>query len=186
MLIRALRVLPLLSILLAAQPSQDPTALAKKSLDLLLAGQCDDLLQMSTADGQKSLPEAEMAKLGAMIKTYGALEKIADPSTTKSGPNSTVVFPARFANQNINFRIIINSSGQVSGFFQLPGGVNWQRPEYSKPDTFKEREVTVGESEWKLPGTLSVPVGAGPLPAPVLFHCSGPHDRDQTVALPTV
>ncbi len=181
MLIRALRVLPLLSILLAAQPSQDPTALAKKALDLLLAGQYADFLQMSTADVQKSLPEAEMAKLGAMIKTYGALEKIADPITTKSGPNSTVVFPARFANQNINFRIIINSSGQVSGFFQLPGGVNWQRPEYSKPDTFKEREVTVGESEWKLPGTLSVPVGAGPFPAAVLVHGSGPNDRDETV-----
>jgi len=181
MLIRALRVLPLLSILLAAQPSQDPTALAKKALDLLLAGQYADFLQMSTADVQKSLPEAEMAKLGAMIKTYGALEKIADPITTKSGPNSTVVFPARFANQNINFRIIINSSGQVSGFFQLPGGVNWQRPEYSKPDTFKEREVTVGESEWKLPGTLSVPVGAGPFPAAVLTRGTGPNDRDETV-----
>src|SRR5258708_4904602 len=170
MLIRALRVLPLLSILLAAQPSQDPTALAKKALDLLLAGQYADFLQMSTADVQKSLPEAEMAKLGAMIKTYGALEKIADPITTKSGPNSTVVFPARFANQNINFRIIINSSGQVSGFFQLPGGVNWQRPEYSKPDTFKEREVTVGQHDCKLPRTLSIPVAPGPFPLRGLVH----------------
>ncbi len=181
MLIRALRVLPLLSILLAAQPSQDPAALAKKALDQVLAGQYAGFLQMSTADVQKSLPEAEMAKLGAMIKTYGALEKIGDPAITRSGPNTIVVFPARFATQNINFRIIINGSGQVSGFFQLPGGVNWQRPEYSKPDTFKERDVTVGEGEWKLPGTLSVPVGAGPFPAVVLVHGSGPNDRDETV-----
>jgi hypothetical protein len=69
----------------------------------------------------------------------------------------------------------------VAGFFQLPGGVNWQRPEYSKPDTFKERAVTVGEGEWKLPGTLTVPVGAGPFPAVVLVHGSGPNDRDETV-----
>ena len=33
MLIRALRILPLLSVLLAAQPAQDPTALARKALD---------------------------------------------------------------------------------------------------------------------------------------------------------
>jgi dienelactone hydrolase len=181
MLIRALRILPLLSVLLAAQPAQDPTALARKALDLVLAGKYDDFLQMSTADVQKSLPAAELAKLGATIKTYGAMEKIGDAAATRSGPNSIVVFPAKFANQNINFRIIVNSSGLVSGFFQLPGGVNWQRPEYSQPASFKERDVTVGEGEWKLPGTLTVPVGAGPFPAVVLVHGSGPNDRDETV-----
>jgi dienelactone hydrolase len=181
MLIRALRILPLLSILLAAQPAQDSTALARKALDLVLAGKYDDFLQMSTADVQKSLPAAELAKLGATIKTYGAMEKIGDPTATRSGPNSIVNFPAKFANQNINFRIIVNSSGLVSGFFQLPGGVNWQRPEYSQPASFKERDVTVGEGEWKLPGTLTVPAGAGPFPAVVLVHGSGPNDRDETV-----
>ena len=150
MLIRALRILPLLSILLAAQPSQDSTALARKALDLVLAGQYADFLQMSTADVQKSLPAAELAKVGAMIKTYGAMEKLGDPAVTRSGPNSIVVFPAKFANQNINFRIIINSSGLVSGFFQLPGGVNWQRPEYSQPATFKERDVTVGRGRMEV------------------------------------
>jgi dienelactone hydrolase len=181
MSIRAFRILPLLSILLAAQPAQDPTAQARKALDLVLAGRYAEFLQMSTADVQKGLPEAEMAKLGAMIKTYGALEKLSDPTVTRSGPNSIVVFPAKFATQNINFRIIINSSGLVAGFFQLPGGLNWQRPEYSQPASFKEREVTVGEGEWKLPGTLTVPVGAGPFPAVVLVHGSGPNDRDETV-----
>jgi dienelactone hydrolase len=181
MLIRALCILPLLSILLAAQPAQDSTVLARKALDLVLAGQYAEFLQMSTADVQKGLPAAELAKVGAMIKTYGAMEKIGDPVATKSGPNGIVVFPAKFANQNINFRIIINSAGLVAGFFQLPGGVNWQRPEYSQPDTFKERAVTVGEGEWKLPGTLTVPVGAGPFPAVVLVHGSGPNDRDETV-----
>jgi dienelactone hydrolase len=181
MSIRALRILPLLSFLLAAQPAQDPAVLARKALDLVLAGQYAEFLQMSTAEVQKSMPVAEMAKVGASIKAYGALEKLADPTVTRSGPNSIVVFAAKFANQNINFRLIVNSSGLVAGFFQLPGGVNWQRPEYSKPDTFKEREVTVGEGEWKLPGTLSVPVGAGPFPAVVLVHGSGPNDRDETV-----
>jgi dienelactone hydrolase len=181
MSIRALRIFPLLSILLAAQPAQDPAALAKKALDLVLAGQYTEFLQMSTADVQKGMPAAELSKVGAMIKTYGAVEKISDPVVTKSGPNSIVVFPAKFANQNINFRIIVNSAGLVAGFFQLPGGVNWQRPEYSRPDTFKEREVTVGEDEWKLPGTLTVPVGTGPFPAAVLVHGSGPNDRDETV-----
>jgi dienelactone hydrolase len=181
MSIRAFQILPLLSILLAAQPAQDPTVLARKALDLVLAGQYAEFLQMSTADVQKSMPAAELAKVGAMIKTYGALENLAAPAVIRAGPNSIVVFAAKFANQNINFRLIVNSAGLVAGFFQLPGSVNWQRPEYSQPGAFKEREVTVGDDEWKLPATLSVPVGAGPFPAVVLVHGSGPNDRDETV-----
>ena len=69
MSIRALRIFPLLSILLAAQPAQDPTVLAKKALDLVLAGQYADFLQVSTSDVQKGLPAAELAKVGSMIKT---------------------------------------------------------------------------------------------------------------------
>src|ERR1035438_1221182 len=138
MSIRALRILPLFSFLLAAQSPQSPAVLARKALDHVLAGQYTEFLQMSTADVQKDLPAAELAKLGAMIKTYGAMETIADPAVTRSGPNSIVVLPARFAAQTINFRIIINSAGLVAGFFQLPGGINWQRPEYSRPATFPQ------------------------------------------------
>ncbi|MEO8597003.1 MAG: alpha/beta fold hydrolase [Candidatus Solibacter sp.] len=181
MLIRAFGILPLLSVMLAAQPAQDPAALARKALDSVLGGQYNEFLQMSTADVQKGLPAAELAKVGALIKTYGAVENIGDPQVTKSGPNTIVAFPAKFTSQNINFRMIVNSSGQIAGFFQLPGGVNWQRPDYSKPESFKERNVTVGEGDWKLPGTVTVPVGAGPFPAVVLVHGSGPNDRDETV-----
>jgi fermentation-respiration switch protein FrsA (DUF1100 family) len=179
MLTRAL--LLLLPSLLLAQQAQDPVATARKALDLLLAGSYPEFHQMSTADVQKGLPLTEMAKLGVMIKGYGAMEKIGDPALMKSGPNSIVTFPVKFANQNINFRVVINSAGLVAGIFQLPGGINWQRPEYSKPDSFKEREVTIGTGEWKLPGTLTLPNGAGPFPAAVLVHGSGPNDRDETV-----
>jgi dienelactone hydrolase len=181
MLIRAVKLLPLLSMLLQAQPAQDPAAAARKALDLFLAGKYPEFLEGSTPDVQKSLPVAELTKLGATVKGYGAVEKIGDPATTKAGPNSVVTLPVKFANQNINYRFLINSSGLVGGFFQLPGAVDWKHPDYSKPDSFKERAVTVGEGEWKLPGTLTVPNGSGPFPGVVLVHGSGPNDRDETV-----
>ncbi len=180
MLKRALTLFPLLTMLLLAQ-APDPGALARKAVDLLLAGKYPEFLAGATAAVQKDLPETELVKLGALIKGYGAVQSIGETTVTKSGPNSIAMIPVKFANQNINFRVVINASGLMAGFFQLPGGVDWKRPEYSKPDSFKERAVTVGEGEWKLPGTLTVPVGAGPFPAVVLVHGSGPNDRDETV-----
>src|SRR2546425_10392277 len=66
--------------------------------------------------------------------------------------------------------------------FMLPGEVPWTRPAYSKPDAFRESEVTVGADQWKLPGTLTVPTGSGPFTGIVLVHGSGPNDRDETIA----
>lgn len=180
-MIRALRFLPLLSLLLAAQTPSDPAATARKALDAVLSEKYSVFTAMGTADIQKDLNEAALTKLGAQIKTFGAVEKIDNPQITKIGPNTAVVFPVHFASNNINVRLIVNSSGQVAGFFMLPGEMVWKRPDYSKPDAFTERAVTVGEGEWKLPGTLTMPAGAGPFPAVVLVHGSGPNDRDETV-----
>lgn len=50
--------------------------------------------------------------------------------------------------------------------------------------TYTEEEVTVGEGEWALPGTLTMPdtaTEAAPVPAVILVHGSGPNDRDETV-----
>jgi dienelactone hydrolase len=170
-----------LSLVLAAQTGPDPAATARKALDAVLGGRYSEFTAMGTADVQKDLNEAALAKLGAQIKTFGAVDKIDDPQITKIGPNTAVVFPVHFAAQNINFRLLINSSGQVGGFFMLPGEMVWKRPDYSKPDAFTERQVTVGEGDWKLPGTLTMPTGAGPFPGIVLVHGSGPNDRDETV-----
>ena len=55
-------------------------------------------------------------------------------------------------------------------------------PDYVTPSSFTEREVTVGaDAAWPLPATLSLPATAGPHPAVVLVHGSGPNDRDETV-----
>jgi uncharacterized protein len=164
-----------------AQPAADPAATARKALDALLGARYSEIFQMFTPEMQKSIPEAALGKIGEQIKGFGALGKVDQASTQKVGPNTVVVFPAAFEKQSINFRYIIDSAGRVSGMFMLPGEVPWERPAYSKPDLFREREVTVGNDDWKLPGTLTVPVGSGPFAGVVLVHGSGVNDRDETV-----
>ena len=175
-------MLLLFSCLLAAQPAQDPVALARKALDAVLNDRYAEFLKGATADLQKALPEPALTKVMAQVKAHGAVDKIENPESTKIGPNTAVVIPVKFADQQgINFRFLVTSSGLVGGFFMLPGETPWTRPAYSKPDTFTERAVTVGDGEWKLPGALTMPNGAGPFPGVVLVHGSGGNDRDETV-----
>ena len=180
-MLRALHLLPLLSFVLVGQTASDPAATARKALDAVLAGKYADFTVLGTEDVKKDLNEAALTKIGAQLKTFGAVEKVDNPQVSKIGPNTAFVFPVKFAQQSINVRMMINKDGQVSQFIILQGEVPWQRPAYSKLDTFTERQVTLGEGDWKLPGTITMPNGAGPFPAIVLVHGSGPNDRDETV-----
>lgn len=161
--------------------AQDPGATARKAVELLVAEKLNELTPMMTPEMQKDLPAANLAKILEQLKSYGALEKIEDPQVRKVGPNTMVVVPVEYANRTLNMRFLVNSSGLLAAFVMQPGAINWQSPSYSKPDTFTERAVTIGDDQWKLPGTLTVPKGAGPFPAVVLVHGSGPNDRDETV-----
>lgn len=56
----------------------------------------------------------------------------------------------------------------------------WTPPEYAKTDSFEERGAIVGQAPYALSGTLTLPKGAGPFPAAVLIHGSGPNDQDES------
>jgi dienelactone hydrolase len=57
----------------------------------------------------------------------------------------------------------------------------WKAPDYAKPDSFSERALTVTTGSFEMPGTLTVPNGAGSFSAIVLVHGSGPNDQDESV-----
>ncbi len=172
--------------LLMAQPTAvpDPGSAARKALDLFLGQKYADLRQMFTPEVAAGVPEEQLKGIGSGIQALGA-PKIGDPQVNPVGDNRVVVIPLTFSKVVIGFQVTINPGGQIAGFFlrQLSStpAVPWERPAYSKPDSFKERDVTVGSDEWKLPGTLTVPAGKGPFPGIVLVHGSGGNDRDETV-----
>jgi len=164
----------------------DPGATARKALDLFLGGKYADLTQMFTpgskAEQNGVIPysEAALAKLGAMAKSYGDVQKIGEPSVRDMGLVSVVTIPVQFAKQNIDFTVPVNSGGQLSQLYLRPGQAVWAHPDYFKQGAFQAREVTVGSDEWKLPGTLTYPTGKTGSPAVILVPDSGPGDRDAT------
>ena len=95
-----------------------------------------------------------------------------------------VFVTCEFANATLDTKVVFDRQGRISGLFFVPTTPPraYTVPAYVNPDTFREEEVTFGVDPWKLPGSLSRPVGAASAPAVVLVHGSGPNDRDETVA----
>ncbi len=85
----------------------------------------------------------------------------------------------------MNIQLTVDPSGKIAGLYLRPPDQAlppvWKRASYVKPDSFKERAVTVGSGDWQLGGTLTVPVGKGPFPGIVLVPGPGPNDRDEAI-----
>lgn len=172
--------------LLAADPPDKATAQARKALDLLLAEKYPDLTGLLTSAAKDRLTVDFLHdKVGGEIRTFGQVNGIGDPVTAKDGDNTLVSFPVHFAVNRVYIQFTLDPSLQVSGLYVRPLNAPlpkvWQRPAYSNPEAFTQRDVTIGTDEWKLSGTLTVPVGKQGVPGVVLVHGPGPHDRDEEI-----
>ncbi|MBE3121876.1 MAG: DUF3887 domain-containing protein [Thermoplasmata archaeon] len=119
-----------------------------------------------------------------IITPNGNLTKIVKTRLTNESGYPIVYVTCNFTKQNVlDVKIIFNDQNKVISLTVNPPQTAYQYtpPSYVNLSAFTEMNVTVGSGQWKLPGTLSVPKGAGPFPAVVLVHGSGPNDRDESV-----
>ena len=166
--------------------ADSPAVASKKALDLLLAGKYAEFSQLLTPVAKERLTLVFLQeRVGAEIKGFGNLEQINSPVTAKSGADTLVSYPIKFSKVTVAVQLTMNDAGHVAGLFfrpaESPLPPEWKRPAYSRPELFHEREITVGDGEWKLPGTITIPNGKGPFAAVVLVHGPGPNDRDETL-----
>jgi uncharacterized protein len=175
-----------LASLLEAQAPGKPTAIARQALDLLLAEKYVELRTMLTPVARERYTEDVLRnQVRGRIRTLGQLSNVGEPVTAQDGSDTLVSFPVHFAAMNINVEFTLNRSLEVASFAlrhaDAPLPKVWQRPSYSRPESFTERELTVGSDEWKLGASLTMPAGKGPFPGVVLVHGPGPNDRDETI-----
>jgi dienelactone hydrolase len=135
---------------------------------------------------KKALPPDKIKATAAQIKgAVGAFKKQLGTRTEKAGKYEVVYVTCEFEKFKLDARIVFDADNKITGLFFRPASdkaYTYTAPSYARTDSFREREVTIGEGgEWPLPGILSVPRSKGPFPAVVLLHGSGPNDRDETI-----
>jgi fermentation-respiration switch protein FrsA (DUF1100 family) len=175
-----------MSGLSAAQTGTSPAAIGRKALDYLLAERYPELSAMfnGTLKEVFSMDVLE-GRMHKELDGFGKPGDIGEPILARDGKITMVSFPVTFSKTKVNVQLHIEESGLVAAIHFRPADsplpATWQPPPYSKPDSFQEREVTIGADPWKLGGTLTVPTGKGPFPAVVLVHGPGPNDRDESL-----
>lgn len=122
---------------------------------------------------------------GQLQQQLGTFENITHVRVTTTQNYTNVFLTCLFFNQQTyDVEVTFNEQQVVAGlhFVQTDLSGNYRPPSYANVSAFTETNVTVGAgTAWPLPGTLSMPNGAGPFPAVVLVQGSGPNDRDETI-----
>jgi dienelactone hydrolase len=166
----------------------DIMAFSGDIVEKLIAKDFDGVYDYFNTDMRKALPVRKLEPAWKQLTNqFGSYqhEVARDKIITEGNPITLVIVTGQFEKALIDIRISFDSDNRVAGLYfalnQEQTAESYTSPSYANPDSFTEKEVTVGQGEWALPGTLTIPDGEGPHPAVVLVHGSGPNDRDETI-----
>ena len=161
---------------------QEPTAHAARVIALLEAGQFEEVAAEFNAKMAAAMPVSRLRDVWtAVSRQAGARASIISQRVVRQTTgNLTVVTGCQFEKAALNVMLSFDAENKIAGMNITPRAPPADESETPPASSaFREEPVTIG-SEWALPGTLSMPVGAI-AGAVVLVHGSGPADRDETV-----
>ncbi len=142
------------------------------------------------ADSLKPLLAAGTIKATwqGLEQQLGAFQQQGSTSAVQTPQGLVHVVTCIFERGSLDMNLVFNDAGKIAGLTLTPVGTVAQQanatytpPPYAQPERFHEQEVQIGQGEWVLPGTLSLPQREGPCAGVVLVHGSGPQDRDETL-----
>ena len=168
----------------AAETEAPEIARARGLLTFLVEGQYDKFSDAGEARMKAALSPSQARDTWDQITfKLGKFKAEQSATLTRLGPYDSVRFVCRFERGTLALRIVLNAEGQLSGLWldAVNPSVDDKPPAYVDKNKFREEKVTVSAGRYELPGTLTIPTAAGPHPAVVLVHGSGPHDEDETV-----
>ncbi|MGE5579593.1 MAG: alpha/beta fold hydrolase [Bacillota bacterium] len=190
-----LLILALLALMLSAcsKPAAQPPDLTDAQLDerartflrFMAEDKPEDAVKMMESRMATAMPAAKAAETWqTLVGQAGAFDRISGTRMAVEAGYRCVYVTCKFEKAAVDAKVVFDAAGKVTGLWFGPSQAeapSYNQPAYADTSAFSETECVVGTSQWKLPGTLSMPKGKGPFPAVVLIHGSGANDRDETV-----
>jgi len=164
-------------------------AQAQAFVDLLVEGSFDAAVELFDDTMTEALPADQLQEiwLGLNLQV-GVYQEQLGTRVEEQAPYQIVYVVCQFEAALIDVKVVFDETALIAGLFFAPSaGLDSESRVYSAPDyvdstSFEEVEIVVGDGEWELPGTLTLPLAEdGPFPAVVLVHGSGPNDRDESI-----
>jgi hypothetical protein len=163
-----------------SQQSSDPADLF---VDALQSGNGAQAAQYVSESFAATLPQNKLNVLWSDFETILGKMKLTGAKTEKTNSvHRNVTYAIQAGTVSAEITIRLNLSGLIDdlNIALATNDSSYLKPSYDKADSYTEQEVTVGQGDLALPGTLTLPKGEGPFPAVVLVHGSGAQDRDVT------
>jgi len=161
--------------------SPPPEIRARQFLELLSNKDGEGAAAMLDPQFKATLPPAKLEQVwGSMNAQVGAFRQFGEARVEAGSVMDTVYITCEFEKMKLDARIPMTKAGLISG---INFGIHteYAPPPYVNPALFHEREVIVGNGEWAVHGTLTIPNGTGPFPAVVVIQGSGSYDRDYSI-----
>lgn len=113
---------------------------------------------------------------------YGEIQNSSIKDIHQNAVHTRVTFLMTSKAGEYEFILNLDTEGKVDDFSSTTHYPSdyFPNPEYDHPDKYIEKQVSIGEGTFSLPGILTIPKGDGPFPVVVLVHGSGPNDMDET------
>ena len=169
----------------AQEAERAPVTAAKQVLQKIAAGQFDTVEAQYDARLSAALAPGKLAAAWAgVLEEAGSFDSVVSSSASKSQTIDVVVLVCKFQKRLLDAQIALGPEGKIAGIYfraHREPPLPWVPPAYAKPDSFTEQPLTLVNGKYELPGTLTMPKGAGPFSAIVLVQGSGPHDQDETI-----
>jgi fermentation-respiration switch protein FrsA (DUF1100 family) len=134
---------------------------------------------------QQSTPQQLELIWTQITTTYGDFIQITNIRTDQELGYDIIYLTCEYTELGLlDTRVVFDEDKRIAGLQFVPTDLSDQYlpPSYANTQNFTETNITIGNNtEWELPGTLTMPTDQGPFPAVVLVHGSGPNDRDETI-----
>ena len=114
---------------------------------------------------------------------FGSFVSIDGTRPQDRGDYLITLVTCRFEKGMLDVKVVLDNENNVAGLFFLPNRPQTKpkEPAYADKSKFTEEETVVVTGDFRLPATLTLPLGTTEPPVLVLVHGSGPNDRDETI-----